>query len=214
MTSRTTVFATRSFIVLSLVAFAFFGYGCGGNDNASLSGQFTGSATAAGTLHLIKLVPKTASGDFIVVQAVIYGPDVSLDMYAFAFDVKIGDTGVVQYVANSAAAGNALTLFAGQGVQVLAAPDGTDPSHIVVGVSKTGGPPGNGVSGASAVIVELTFRVLKQGTTTLALTGSTAIPTQPPTVLDSASPPQPIAVITFDSANGTVTAISTGGGGY
>ncbi len=214
MISRATVFAMRSFIVGSLVAFSFLGYGCGGDDNASLSAQFTPSVTQAGTLHLIKLVPKTASGEFVVVQAVIYGPDMGLDMYAFAFDVKIGDTSVVQYAAGSAAAGDALTLLAGQGVQVLAAPDGTDPSHIVVGVSKTGVPPGNGVSGASAVIVELTFRVLRQGTTTLALTGSTAIPTQPPTVLDSASPPQPIAVITFDSANGTVTAISTGGGGY
>jgi hypothetical protein len=215
MTSRSWALASRGFVVASLVAFSFFGYGCGGSSSsATLSAQFTPSATPPGTLRLIKLVQKSASGAFVVVQAAVYGPDVALDMYAFAFDVKIGDASVVRYVPGTAVAGDALTLFAGQGAQTIVAPDGSDPSHIVVGVTKTGGPPGNGIAGASAVIVELTFEVLKAGTSTLALTGSAAVPTQPPAVLDSSSPPQPIAGFTFDAASASMTGISTGGGGY
>src|SRR5258705_12250274 len=119
-------------------------------------------------------------------------------MYAFAFDVKIGDTSIVQYVPGSAVLGNALVAGAGQGVQKIVGPDPSDPSHIVVGVTKTGGPPGNGISGASAVVIELAFQALKPGVTTLALSGSAAAPSQPPEVLDSSSPPAPIGAITFD----------------
>jgi uncharacterized NAD-dependent epimerase/dehydratase family protein len=52
----------------------------------------------------------------------------------------------------------------------------------------------------------LTFSSLKQGTSTLAIAaGPTA-----PTALDHDG--VAIGAITFDTANGTVTAISTGGG--
>lgn len=211
MRQRVATLMRHAFVVASLALFSFLGYGCGSSDSPTLGAQFTASTTAPNTLHLIKLVQKSASGARVALQAVIYGPDATLDMYAFAFDVKIGDPSVVKFV-GPAVAGNALTLVAAQGVQAIANPDVSDPSHIVVGVSKTGGPPGNGIADPIAIIVELTFEVLKAGTTTLALTGSTAIPSQPPTVLDSSNPPQPIAGFTFDDADATLTGLSTGGG--
>jgi hypothetical protein len=204
MTSHWPVFARRSFIAWSVVVFGIFGYGCGGGSNSSFSSQFTASATPP-ALHLIKLVPKTTSGGRVVVQAVIYGPDVALDMFSFAFDVKIGDSTVLKFVNGSAAAGDALQAFAGQQVEAIVAPAMGDPSDIVVGVSKLGGGAGNGVANASAVIVTLTFQVQKQGTSTLAIA---AAPT--PAVKDSAG--ATIGALTFDTATGSVTAVSTGGG--
>lgn len=206
MRSHGPLLARRGFIAASIVAFAFFGYGCGGGSNSTFSAQFTASATASAP-HLIKLVQKSHSGGRVVIQAVIYGPDTNLDMFAFAFDVKIGDTTILKFVDGSAVAGDALQAFAGQSITTVVGPDDQDSSHIVVGVSKLGGGAGNGVAGASAVIVNLTFQVLKQGTSTLAIAS-----TPTPSVLDSSDPPQPIAGLTFDTANGTVTAISTGGG--
>ena len=213
MTSRLTTFATRGFIALSLAVFSLFGLGCGGNDSKSLGAMFAPSATPA-AVHGIKIIQKSISGARLVVQVVVYGPDTTLDMYAFAFDVKIGDPTVVNFVPGTAVAGNALVPTVGQGVTAIASPDASDASHIVVGVTKTGGPPGNGVAGASAVIVELTFDVLKEGVTTLALSGSAGSPSQPPSVLDSAAPPQAIAGFSFDAAAATVTGVSSGGGGY
>jgi hypothetical protein len=51
------------------------------------------------------------------------------------------------------------------------------------------------------------FDVLKEGSSTLAISAAPA-----PSVLDSNG--DPIASLTFDTAAGNVTAISTGGGGY
>ena len=207
MTSRSATFATRAFVLLSIAVFALAGYGCGSNnDSPTLVGQFTASGTAP-ALHLVKLLPQSNSGARVVVQAVIYGPDTNLDMYTFAFDVTIGDTTLLAYVPNSAVAGNALQAFAGQTITAIAGPDGQDPSHIVVSVSKLGGGLGNGVAGNSAIVLTLMFDVLKEGSSTLAIS---AAPT--PSVLDSNG--DPIASLTFDTAAGNVTAISTGGGGY
>jgi hypothetical protein len=206
MMSHGPLLARRGFIAASIIVFGVFGYGCGGGSSSSFSAQFTPSATASAP-HLIKLVQKSHSGGRVVVQGVIYGPDANLDMFTFAFDVKIGDTTVLKFVPGSAAAGDALQACPGQTITTLAAPDGQDPTHIVVGVGKLGNCAGNGVANASAVIVNLTFQVLKQGTSTLAIAS-----TPTPSVLDSSDPPQPIAGLTFDTANGTVTAISTGGG--
>jgi hypothetical protein len=200
--------ARRGFIAASIIVFGVFGYGCGGGSNSSFSAQFTPSATTP-AVDLVKLVQKSKSGGRVVVQAVVYGPDANLDMFSFAFDVKIGDPTVLKFVAGSAVEGNALTVSGGQTITVEAGPDQSDPTHIVVGVTKVGGGLGNGVGGSVASpvsIVSLTFQSLKQGTSTLAIAaGPTA-----PTVLDHNG--DPIGAITFDTANGTVTAISTGGG--
>ena len=82
---------------------------------------------------------------------------------------------------------------------------GADNGRVVVGVSKLGGPPGNGVAGASAIVVRLTFALQKEGSTTLTFGGSPS-----PKVLDSGG--TPIGTITYDGASATLTGVSTGGG--
>ena len=88
-----------------------------------------------------------------------------------------------------------------------ATPDMSDPSVIVVSVHKTGGGAGNDVPGPFAVVVNLTFNANFAGSTTLSIAGA---PT--PTVKDSTG--ATIGAITFDTGNGTVTGISSGGGPY
>jgi hypothetical protein len=208
MRSHGPLLARRLFVAASIIVFGVFGYGCGSGSDSTISAQFAASATAP-AVDLVKLIPKTTSGGRVVVQAVVYGPDANLDMYSFAFDVKIGDPTVLKFVAGSAVAGNALTVSGGQTISAQAGPDQSDPTHIVVGVTKVGGGLGNGVGGSLASpvsVVSLTFQAQKQGTSTLAIA---AAPTAP-TALDSNG--DPIGAITFDTANGTVTAISTGGG--
>jgi hypothetical protein len=186
---------------------------CGGGDGGggSLGASFTASGTAA-TPRLIKMVQHAKSGTHVSVDVVMYGPDTTLDMYTFAFDVLIGDPTVARFVPTSEVVGNALVPFAGQSVEAIAdlgtlSGGGTDLSRVVVGVSKLGGGPGNGIAGASAVVVRLTFALQKAGSTTLTLGG---IPS--PQVLNSSG--VPIGSITYDAAAATVTGVSTGGGGY
>ena len=200
----------RTVIAVMCVA-ATLGFGCHNDDNSSLSASFMESGTATAPL-LVKLVQKSVNNSQVVVQAVIYGPDTTLDMYTFAFDVKIADPTIVGFVAGSAVEGGALQAFAGQTIETIAElgtllAGGVDNSLVVVGVSKLGGGVGNGIAGTSAVVVALSFQVLKAGTTTLTLTGS---PT--PQVLDSGG--TPIGTITFDAASASMTGVSTGGGGY
>ena len=199
-------------VIAVFVLAAGLGFGCGGSSSSSLGVQFTQSATPQ-SARLVKLVKKSSSGTHVVVDAVIYGPDTTLDMYSFAFDVKIGDPNVLRFVNGSGTAGNALVAFAGQSVQAqadlgqLPGGGGTDNSTVVVGVSKLGGGVGNGISGSSAVVVELTFAVQMAGSTTLTIAGSPA-----PRCLDSGG--LTIGSITFDAASATVKGVSTGGGGY
>lgn len=194
---------TRRVVVAAYLLLSIVGFGCS-NDNSSSSGfLFTPSGTTP-TARLVKLLQKQTHATTLVVQAVIYGPDTSLDMYSFAFDVTIGDTNVLQFAAGSAVAGGALVAFAGQDVAATAATDASHTTHVVVNVSKTGPPPGNGVAGSSAVIVELSFQPLNTGVTSIALTGSAGTPSQPPAAFDSADPPQTIGGIVFDSAAATV----------
>jgi hypothetical protein len=208
MTQRSTTLGTRAFILVSFAVVSLFGIGCGSNSSTGSLGAQMVPSTTPPAVHLIKLVPKAASGAEFVVDVVIYGPDVTLDMYTFAFDVKIGDPTIVQFVSGSAVAGDALQAFALQSISAQAAPSGGDPSDIVVGVGKLGGGVGNGVAGASAVVVEMTFQVLKAGATTMMLTGTPPFPE----VLDSNG--APIASLTYDSGSATVTGVASSGGGY
>ena len=186
---------------------------CGGGDGdgGSLGASFTASSTAA-TPRLIKMVQHSKSGSHVSVDVVIYGPDTTLDMYTFAFDVLIGDPTIARFVPTSEVAGGALVPFAGQSVQAIAdlgtlPGGGTDLSRVVVGVSKLGGGVGNGIAGASAVVVRLTFALQKTGSTTLTLGG-----TPSPQVLNSNG--VAIGSITYDAAAATTMGVSTGGGGY
>ena len=200
-------FLACGFVAATLSALTFPGCGGGGGGGVSLSASFTESVSTLPP-GFVKLRQKSASGGRVVIQAVIGGPETTLDMFAFAFDVKIGDGSVAKFVAKSGVAGNALVATAGQTIQALVDTASGDPTDIVVGVSKLGGPPGNGIAGSSATVVEMAFDLLQAGTTTLTITA-------PATCVDSQSPPQPIAEVTFDIlASGSLNAVSTGGGGY
>src|SRR5262245_2803191 len=189
-------------------ALALIGFGCGGDDSSdNFSSSFAASGTTA-TANLVKLVPKGASGSRLVVDAVIYGPTSSTDIYSFSFDVVIGDPNVLAFVPGSAVAGTALTAGAGQTIQAIAAPDSTDASHIVVGVSKIGGGTGNAVSGtAGTVVVELSFNFITQGNSTLAIATSPA-----PAATNSGG--TTIGSVDFDAATGTATGVASSGGPY
>jgi hypothetical protein len=189
----------------AVAALALFGYGCS-SDSEQLRANFIASVTPT-TAGLIKLQPLSSSGSSVTVQAVIYGPDPALDMYAFDFAVKIGNASLVHLVPGSAVAGGALVPTGGQTVVATATTSTSDPSVVNVSVHKTGGGDGDAVAGSSAVVVRLTFSANMSGSTTLAIAGA---PT--PTVEDSTG--ATIGTITFDTANGTVTGVSTGGGPY
>lgn len=206
MSLRLATVSRRAFILITLAAVAVFGIGCGGGDNSS---SFSSSFTPSGTpqaANVIKLVPKGASGNLLVVSAIIYGPTTSTDLYSFSFDVVISDPTVLAFSPNSAAAGSALTVSGGQSLSAIAAPAGSDPTHIVVGVSKLGGGAGNQVTGTSAAVVDLAFGFLKPGSSALSIAASPS-----PAVTDSNG--AVIGSITFDAATGTATGVSTGGGG-
>jgi hypothetical protein len=204
MRSAALYFPRRVALVAAMVAMSLFACGGGGGGSSSgggLSVNFTESATAL-AVHLVKLQQKSKSGKRVVVQVVIGGPDNGLDMYSFAFDVKIADTTVLGFVPGSAAAGSALTAFAGQTINVQATTAPGDASDVVVGVSKFGIGLGNGVAGASTVVVALSFDVKKSGTTSLTIGNGV----DTPMVLDHLG--NPIASITFDAASATVQGVS------
>ena len=205
MSVRLQTILSRGFVAAVIAGFGLFGYGCS-SDSPKLNAGFIASVTPV-TARLVKLQPLAASGKNVSVQAVIYGPDTTLDMYSFDFGVKIGNTSLLQFVPGSAVAGGALTAASGQTIVVTATPDMSDPSIVDISVHKTGGGTGDNIPGASAVIVSLTFTANMAGSTTLAIA---AAPT--PTVEDSNG--ATIGTITFDTANGTVTGVSTGGGPY
>ena len=162
--------------------------GCDGAEENGASG-FTAGFIASGTLPEIGRVriEKSFSTDRRVdLRVVIDGPDTSLDLYAFAFDLVLSNPAVAKFVEGSASAGDALQAFAGQDVSVIATQNG---SRVVVGVTKNGGPPGNGVASAKATVVNLSFDILSAGTCALAFSGSPGNPQNPvldPTALNPA----------------------------
>jgi hypothetical protein len=205
MNLRIQTLTSRGFAIAAFAVFALFGYGCGSNDSTSLSARFDASATPQAA-RLVKILPLSSSGSSVTVQVVIYGPDTTLDMYSFDFDVKIGNTGLLHFMSGAAAAGNALIASTGQTIEVSASPDMSDPSLVEVHVHKSGGGAGNGIAGASAVVVDLTFTVTTSGTSTLSIAGAPA-----PAVTDQNG--AAIGTISFDSASGAVTGTSTSTGG-
>lgn len=205
MRFRLQTLASRGFTAAAIAALALFGYGCN-SDSSKLTAQFIASVTPT-TAGLVKLQPLSSSGSSVTVKVLIYGPAAALDMYSFDFSVKIGNTSLVHFVPGSAVAGGALVATGGQTVVVTASADVADPSLIDVSVHKTGGGAGDDVSGPSADIVNLTFSANMSGSTTLSIA---AAPT--PTAKDSTG--ATIGAIDFDTANGTVTGVTSGGGPY
>jgi hypothetical protein len=106
----------RPVALATIVVASLLGCG-GGSDSGGYAVTFTPSNTATAP-RLVKLVQKSKSGGRVVVQVVIYGPDTTLDMYSFAFDVLIGDPNVLRFVGNSDVAGNALVATGSQSIRI------------------------------------------------------------------------------------------------
>lgn len=189
---------TAAALALLLVA-------CG--SSSSTSARFNPSTTPA-TPGLVKLVQKSHSGERVVVDAVLYGPEPNLDLFAYSFSIKIGNTGIAKLVPQMDYTQSALVAANGQtiSVQVDAA---SDPTLVQVVVGKQGGGTGNGFASGSVVLVELVFQVNGSGQSSLDFMGQGG---HPPQVLDHNL--APIAAVTFDPASAGVQGVTTGGGGY
>jgi hypothetical protein len=190
-------------VAAGLLLLALFASGCGGGEGGSsfvpdiLTGRFVTSSTAAAP-NLVRLTGAPGSGDLVAVDVVIGGPTTSSDLYTFAFDMVIGDPTVLDFVDDSGVVGSVLSATGCAGAPVVETGTDLSRSQIVVGVSKLGACPGDGVSGGEPSIVRLTFRVLKEGLSSLSISGSA-------TVLDSAG--DPVNSIQFDTAAATIQGI-------
>src|SRR5262245_16412751 len=147
------------------------------SDNTSLSARFTPSTTPPAP-GLVKLVLKQHVDSQVIVDALIYGPQPALDLYAFQFGIAIGDPAAVRLVPHPSYPQSVLVAGAGQTVVVDV--DASDPSLVRVNVTKQGGGSGNGFATPSALVIELTFEAKQSGSSTLAFVGLGA---NPPRVL-------------------------------
>jgi hypothetical protein len=180
---------------------------CGGGSSSdpttpAFTAQFTPSGTPAAA-NLVRMTQAVLDRDLVRINVVIGGPTSSSDLYSFAFDLVLSDATVASYVPGSAQAGTALQPSAGQSISVLANPDSDRPNRVVVGVTKVGGGPGNGVAGGEPTVVSLVFRVLRRDITSITFGGSSSDPTNQnfnPVVLNSADPQGVISSVDFDSA--------------
>lgn len=186
--------------VLLLLATLATGCSSGGGADlgvlpAGLSASFADSGTAAAP-DVVR-ISGNPTDDLVNVEVRIGGPTTSADFYSFAFDLMLGDSTVAEYVAGSASAGTALTTDGGQALQVLATRQG---DRITIGVTKLGGGTGNAITGTGeSTVVELVFRLLRAGTTTLTIEGS---PGTDPAALDSGG--NEIDSVTFDPVAATL----------
>ena len=177
--------------------------GC--SSGSMTSAQFTASATPAAP-GLVKLEERSRSGARVVVDVVMFGPEATLDLNAFQFGIKNGNPDLVKFTPQPTYGQTALIADAGQALAIDV--DGaSDPSLVRIDTAKQGGGAGNGIAGASAVVIELTFDVRGSGATTLTLVG---LGNEQPKAFDSTR--APIAAVRFDAASATVRGVATGGG--
>jgi hypothetical protein len=142
----------------------------------------------------------------MVVDVVLFGPEAALDLNAFKFGVRNGNSDLVRFAPQATYVQTALIADATQTIATDV--DGaSDPSFVQIDVEKRGGGVGNGIAGASAVVIELTFDVRGSGTTTLTLVGLGA---DLPRAFDSTR--APIPAVSFDAASATVRVVTSGGG--
>jgi hypothetical protein len=196
--TRRLALSTALLAMVSLLPACGGGGGGGGNGGGGLTASFAGSGTASAA-NLVRLTGGAVAGTTVTINVVLAGPTTSSDIYSYAFDLALGDTTVAQYVTGSATAGPMFSPGAGQGVSAVASQIG---DRVVVGVTLTGGGAGSGdgVAAGEPIIVSLTFRVLKAGTSSLSFAGA---PSPTPAALDSNG--ATIGSITFD---GTAASIS------
>ncbi len=162
--------------------------GCVGssvNEPAILAG-FDGSGTPA-SANQVRLLSSASNGDVVTLEVALGGPTSSTDLYSFAFDLVLSDPTVAQYVSGSAHAGDALQVTGIQSQSALASQVG---DRVVVGVSKLGGGPGNGIAGSESVLMTLSFRILRKDVTGISFGGT-------PTAIDSGG--SRVGTVAFDS---------------
>lgn len=197
--------ARRALPALALLLLAA---ACSSSDNnnggggAGVTAAFTPSATAAAA-NLVRLRAGSAGSDMVTVEVALSGVTTSADIYSFAFDLVLSDATVASYVSGSAVVGGVLVPVGPQGTSVLVSQAG---SRVVVGVSKTGGGAGNGVGAGEQVVVSLTFRVARVGSTNVTFAGSPSNPQNPtanPAALDSGG--AVIGSISFDAVAATIS---------
>ena len=191
---RRVCYSVAALLFLCAVGCSSSGGGGGGVVATGIGASFTASGTASSP-DGVRLTG-IASDDMVILDVVISGQTTSTDLYSFAFDLLLGDPTVVELIGGSVDFGTALTLSGGQTGEALATLNG---DRITVGVSKLGGGGGNELGATEETIVSMTFRVVKQGATSVEITGSSP---NNPTALDSIG--AVINSVNFDAAAATI----------
>jgi hypothetical protein len=178
---------------LVLVAFLTILVLCSCSDgDGGLTAEFTESGTQAAE-DLVRIVSGGSSGDVVTVE-VVCGETQRTDVYGFAFDLVLSDPSVAEYVVDSAEAGNAFDSMVATAQQ--------NGGRIVIGVSQTD-QTGDGVPGPESVLLRLSLRALRAGTTTIRFEGSTGSnPSSEPSAVDSDG--DPIGTVVFDPSPASV----------
>jgi hypothetical protein len=213
MTRTTRRIAPAALAVLAMLLAGLLAGGCsaggGGDDDGGEAAQVEGSVfTESGSptgVNFVRLVGGEVDRDLVEVSAAI-GPTspTASDLYSFAFDIELNND-ICRYEPGSAEFGSALVPTAEQGSVVQVSQSGR---RVVVGVTKTGPGPGNGVD-SERPVVRMLFRVREPGTCRLTLRGSPFNPQNPatkPTALDSAG--RVIQDVLFDVIPAEITGVA------
>ena len=192
-------------VIVGLLALCGTSCGGGGDGGGMVETGLRATFTDSGTDSAPDLVRLTGSpsSERVLVEVVLAGPTTSDDITSFAFDVAIGDTSVLAFGDVPATSGPALSTAGCLEPTVLAEQSG---DRVVVGVTKLRCS-GNGLPAGEQAIVNLNFRVLREGTSTLTIEGSPASPGSPagePTAFDSDT--AEIDSIRFDGEAATIRA--------
>ncbi|MFQ5670212.1 MAG: hypothetical protein ACE5HD_06795 [Acidobacteriota bacterium] len=171
-----------------------------------MTATFTSSPTGPTDMQvrLVQSASTPPTGNFITIDVVLNSTSGinGLDVFAFAFDILIGNSAVASFV--SSAPGNVLTPAAGQTVISDAAPSGAN--RVAVGVTLAPPPGDSAIPAGDVVVISLTFQLLQVGDSPLTITGSPnnmQNPTPNPTAFDSVL--MTIPAITFDAAAATLS---------
>ncbi len=193
MISRVQRLLVPALLLVAMCCLAACSSGGGGPADA----EFTPSASAPAA-GLVRLGGANVDAQTVRVDVIIDGPLMAPELYSFAFDLLLSDPDAAQYVPGSAVLGDALVPSAGQGLGIaVSQPPG---NRVVVGVTKTGGGTGNGLSSGEKLILSLEFNMPRAGATTLRFVGSPSNPQNPsdePSALNAAG--LPVSSVTFDS---------------
>jgi hypothetical protein len=183
----------RTLAIITTLLALIFALGCGGGDEADpgIGGGSGGSNNLAGSLtpdepnpgsDSVSMQPGATSGNLVVIECTVTDPT---DVFGVAFDVTF-DPAMAEYV--SWAAGR---LLEQSGQTVAYQVSNSAPGRLVVGASRAGSATGATASG-DQVVIELTFRVLQPGSSTVGYGNGS--------LLDAHSPPQVIGGVTWHAA--------------